>query len=65
MLSKYAAANGLSLDAAMQRFATEAGISRYGAPEEIADLMAFLVSPAARWMTGAAVRMDGGEATAI
>ena len=65
MLSKYAASKGLSLDAAMQRFATEAGISRYGAPEEIADLMAFLVSPAARWMTGAAVRMDGGEATAI
>lgn len=65
MLSKYAASHGLSVDAAMQRFATEAGISRYGEPEEIADLMAFLVSPAARWMTGAAVRMDGGEATAI
>jgi NAD(P)-dependent dehydrogenase (short-subunit alcohol dehydrogenase family) len=47
----------------MQRFAAEAGI--YGQPEEIADLIAFLVSPAARWMTGRAVRMDGGEAKAI
>jgi len=65
MLSKYAASRGLSLDDAMPRFAAEAGISRYGQPEEIADLIAFLVSPAARWMTGAAIRMDGGEATAI
>jgi 3-oxoacyl-[acyl-carrier protein] reductase len=65
MLSRYAAAQSLSLDDAMPRFAAEAGISRYGQPEEIADLMAFLVSPAARWMTGTAIRMDGGEAKAI
>jgi len=43
----------------MQR--TEAGISRYGHPEEIAELMAFLVSPQAKWMTGSTLRMDGGE----
>lgn len=65
MLSRYAASHNLVLDEAMQRFAAEAGISRYGQPEEIADLIAFLVSPAARWMTGTAVRMDGGEAKAI
>jgi 3-oxoacyl-[acyl-carrier protein] reductase len=65
MLSKYAQSHGLSVETATQRFATEARISRYGRPEEIADLVAFLVSPAARWMTGTAVRMDGGEATAI
>jgi 3-oxoacyl-[acyl-carrier protein] reductase len=65
MLSRYAASHNLVLDEAMQRFAAEAGISRYGQPEEIADLIAFLVSPTARWMTGTAVRMDGGEAKAI
>src|SRR5437773_5095702 len=27
-------------------------------PEEIADLPAFMVSPAAKWMTGTSVRMD-------
>jgi 3-oxoacyl-[acyl-carrier protein] reductase len=37
----------------------------YGAPEEIAELMAFLVSPRARWMTGSALRMDAGAVKSI
>jgi NAD(P)-dependent dehydrogenase (short-subunit alcohol dehydrogenase family) len=45
--------------------ATEAGIARFGKPEEIADLLAYMVSPAAKWMTGASVRMDGGETKGI
>jgi len=45
----------------MKKFPEEAGISRYGQPEEIAGLLAYLVSPAAKWMTRTAVRMDGGE----
>lgn len=65
MVAKYAQARGLTREEGMQSFANDAGISRFGRPEEIADLIAFLVSPAARWMTGAAVRMDGGEAKAI
>jgi 3-oxoacyl-[acyl-carrier protein] reductase len=43
----------------------QAGISRYGEPQDIADLMAFLVSPAARWMTGTQLRFDGGEVKSI
>jgi NAD(P)-dependent dehydrogenase (short-subunit alcohol dehydrogenase family) len=50
---------------AKQKFLSDAGIERYGRPEEIADLMAFLVSPAARWITGSAIRMDGGEVKSI
>ncbi|UCI24552.1 MULTISPECIES: SDR family oxidoreductase [unclassified Mesorhizobium] len=46
-------------------FPKEAGIARYGDPEEIAELMAFLVSPAARWMTGSTLRMDGGEVKSV
>jgi 3-oxoacyl-[acyl-carrier protein] reductase len=49
----------------MKKFPEEAGISRYGKPEELADLMAYLVSPAAKWMTGASIRMDGGEVKGI
>jgi 3-oxoacyl-[acyl-carrier protein] reductase len=60
-MEKYAPAHNLTFDEAMEKFPAQAGISRYGQPEEIANLMAFLVSPEARWMTGSAVRMDGGE----
>jgi NAD(P)-dependent dehydrogenase (short-subunit alcohol dehydrogenase family) len=52
-------------DDAVAKFPREAGIARYGAPEEIAELMAFLVSAGARWMTGSALRMDGGEVKSI
>jgi 3-oxoacyl-[acyl-carrier protein] reductase len=62
---KWAPAHNLTVEEAMKRFPEEAGIARFGKPEEIADLMAYLVSPAAKWMTGACVRMDGGETKGI
>ena len=64
-LEKWAGAHNMSFEEAMKKFPEEAGIARFGRPEEIADLMAFLVSPAAKWMTGASVRMDGGEVKSI
>ena len=60
-MEKWAPAHNMTVEEAMQKFPEQAGIARYGQPEEIANLMAFLVSPGARWMTGSAVRMDGGE----
>jgi len=65
MIEKSAAAKGISVEQAKQKMLTHAGVARYGEPEEIAELMAFLVSPGARWMTGASLRMDGGEVKAI
>src|SRR6202046_1257861 len=62
---KWAPAHNLSVDEAMKKFPEEVGISRYGEPEEIAELMAFLVSPAAKWLTGTSVRIDGGEIKGI
>lgn len=64
-MEKWAPAHYMSVEEAMNEFPKQAGISRYGRPEEIADLLAFLVSPAAKWMTGASVRMDGGEIKGI
>ena len=64
-LAKWAPAHKVNLEDATQKFLLDAGIGRYGEPEEIAELMAFLVSPSARWMTGAALRMDGGEVKSI
>ena len=62
---KWAPAHNLSVEEAIKKFPEQAGIARMGKPEEIADLMSYLVSPAAKWMTGASVRMDGGEIKGI
>jgi len=64
-LEKWAPAHGMSIEDAFAKFPKEAGIERYGRPEEIAELMAFLVSPGAKWMTGSALRMDGNEVKSI
>ena len=34
---------------------------RFGAPEEIADVVTFLASDRARWVTGACINVDGGQ----
>jgi 3-oxoacyl-[acyl-carrier protein] reductase len=62
---KWAPAHDLTVEQAIAKFPEQAGISRFGKPEEIADLIGYLVSPAAKWMTGASVRMDGGEIKSI
>src|SRR5580658_6989748 len=61
----WAPAHNLTAEEAIKKFPEQVGISRWGKPEEIADLMSYLVSQAARWMTGASVRMDGGEIKSI
>ncbi len=62
---KWAPTHNLTVEEAIKKFPEQAGITRMGKPEEIADLMSYLVSPAAKWMTGASIRMDGGEIKSI
>jgi len=62
---KWAPAHNMTYDEAVKKFPEEVGIKRFGKPEEIADLLGYLVSPAAKWMTGASVRMDGGEVKSV
>src|ERR1700744_6722888 len=64
-LEKWAPAHNMSLEDATKKFPEDAGIRRYGEPEEIAELLGFMVSPAAKWMTGTSGRMDGGEIKGI
>jgi 3-oxoacyl-[acyl-carrier protein] reductase len=64
-LEHWAPLHNMTVGEARANFPKEAGIARYGEPEEIAELMAFLVSPGARWMTGSSLRMDGGEVKSI
>jgi 3-oxoacyl-[acyl-carrier protein] reductase len=64
-LKKWSSANNLNMEEAKAKFLVEAHIERYGEPEEIGELIAFLVSPAAKWLVGTAIRMDGGEVKGI
>jgi 3-oxoacyl-[acyl-carrier protein] reductase len=64
-LEHWAPLHNMTVEEATARFPIEAGIARYGTPEEIAELMAFVVSPGAHWMTGSTLRMDGGEVKSI
>lgn len=64
-LEHWAPHHQVSVADAERKFLEVAGIARYGQPEEIAELMAFLLSPAARWMQGSSIRMDGGEIKSV
>jgi 3-oxoacyl-[acyl-carrier protein] reductase len=39
----------------------ELPFGRFGTPEEVADVVAFVASPRARWITGACIAVDGGQ----
>ena len=60
-LESWAPSHNLTMDEAIKKFPEQAGIVRFGRPDEVADLMSYLVSPAAKWITGASVRIDGSE----
>lgn len=64
-LQHWAPLHDMTVREATAKFPKEAGIARYGEPEEIAELMAFLVSPGAKWLTGSQLRMDGGEVKSV
>jgi NAD(P)-dependent dehydrogenase (short-subunit alcohol dehydrogenase family) len=60
-----AAALGMSYDDAAAHFCREERViplARLGKPAEVAEVIAFLASPASSFMTGAVIRVDGGSA---
>lgn len=53
-------AAGLSFEEAIAGAARQGGFTRYGSPEEVAAMVAFLLSKEAEWVQGAIIDMDGG-----
>jgi 3-oxoacyl-[acyl-carrier protein] reductase len=60
-IQRLANEQGLAIDDATQRMAQVLGIARFGMPEEIGRVVAFLASPRAAYCQGAVVDVDGGQ----
>jgi 3-oxoacyl-[acyl-carrier protein] reductase len=55
------ARTGMEEAAATEHHRRELNITRFGQPEDVAGLVAFIVSSRGRWLQGAAIDMDGGQ----
>jgi NAD(P)-dependent dehydrogenase (short-subunit alcohol dehydrogenase family) len=51
--------NRISVEQALQKATADVPLGRLAKPEEIANVVVFLASPAASYVTGAIVSMDG------
>jgi 3-oxoacyl-[acyl-carrier protein] reductase len=57
---KLAAAEDVTLEKIQERWAGQVPLARLGEPEEFADLVVFLASERASYITGASIAVDGG-----
>ncbi|NJC28484.1 SDR family oxidoreductase [Neolewinella antarctica] len=60
VLEKSAEIQGLDLSAVESQFAAETAVKKIGQPADFATMAAFLLSPAANYITGQTITVDGG-----
>jgi NAD(P)-dependent dehydrogenase (short-subunit alcohol dehydrogenase family) len=60
-LQKVMKKTGLDEAAAVEHHRNELGITRFGRPEDVAALVAFVASPRRRWIHGTGLDIDGGQ----
>jgi len=60
-IESLASSRGISVEQAQAELLRECGIQRFGTPQEVAAVAAFMVSPRASYMQGTLVDVDGGE----
>jgi len=60
LIEAQAAREGISYEEARRRWLEDIPMGRLGRPEELADLVAFLASERAGYITGTAIQVDGG-----
>ena len=56
---------GISLEQAVSREEGQVPMGYLGDPDDVANLIAFLASAQARYITGTAIQVDGGSTTAV
>jgi 3-oxoacyl-[acyl-carrier protein] reductase len=65
LMEIWAEQNGLSKEEQINQSKLSIPMKRFGSPEEIADVAAFLASPAASYVTGTSIIVDGGRTKSL
>lgn len=65
VVSSRARASGLTKEAIEREMLAEIPLGRFGEPAEIAAAVAFLASPAAAYITGVSLAVDGGRTSSL